>query len=322
MGNRVHLELLTQGVEVWNDWREKNPGVIPDLEEADLGRASLAGLELREANLHRAHLLVAKLLRANFQGADLRGVNLRVADLREVNFKNANLQGAHLGHSDLHVANFRGADLQEANLRGVFVVGADFREANLRGADLQGTHLLGADLRGADFSGADLQGQICMGPGSTGRTWLIPRKHPKVFLSGVKRMEPFYDPLTRRREDAVAPYREWVIGPTHSPDNPRCCNLRPSCFVPQSLWASSFPTIRYPGCEVGTKIAPHPMVKENALSPFSVQETVTSSSLQDGVRSIKLGTWEYREVVQQGPHVLPFEACGPSQHLTQIKIRR
>ncbi len=71
MGNREHLELLTQGAEVWNVWREKNPGVIPDLEEADLGRASLAGVDLREANLHRAHLLVAKLLRANFQGANL-----------------------------------------------------------------------------------------------------------------------------------------------------------------------------------------------------------------------------------------------------------
>ncbi len=52
MGNREHLKLLTQGAEVWNDWREKNPGVIPDLEEADLGRASLAGVDLREANLH------------------------------------------------------------------------------------------------------------------------------------------------------------------------------------------------------------------------------------------------------------------------------
>ncbi len=81
MGNREHLKLLTQGAEVWNDWREKNPGVIPDLEEADLGRASLAGVDLREAN-----------------------------------FKDANLQGAHLGHSDLHVANFRGADLREVDL--------------------------------------------------------------------------------------------------------------------------------------------------------------------------------------------------------------
>ena len=51
------------------------------------------------------------------------------------------------------------------------------------------------------------------------------------------------------------------------------------------------------------------------------KKPVICISLQDGVRSIKLGTWEYREVVQQGPHVLPFEACGPSQHLTQKKIQ-
>ena len=43
MGDREHMEVLTQGAEVWNDWREKNPGVMPDLEEADLGRASKLG---------------------------------------------------------------------------------------------------------------------------------------------------------------------------------------------------------------------------------------------------------------------------------------
>ena len=51
MGNREHLKLLTQGAEVWNDWREKNPGVIPDLQGIHLLGADLRGADLREVDL-------------------------------------------------------------------------------------------------------------------------------------------------------------------------------------------------------------------------------------------------------------------------------
>jgi hypothetical protein len=33
MANPEHLELLRQGVEVWNEWRTKEPLVLPDLHE-------------------------------------------------------------------------------------------------------------------------------------------------------------------------------------------------------------------------------------------------------------------------------------------------
>ena len=31
MANPEHLEILKQGVDVWNRWREENPEVKPDL---------------------------------------------------------------------------------------------------------------------------------------------------------------------------------------------------------------------------------------------------------------------------------------------------
>jgi hypothetical protein len=31
MANPEHLEILKQGVEAWNEWREKNPDIEPDL---------------------------------------------------------------------------------------------------------------------------------------------------------------------------------------------------------------------------------------------------------------------------------------------------
>ncbi len=36
MANQEHLALLKQGVEVWNKWRKKNPGIRSDLRQAHL----------------------------------------------------------------------------------------------------------------------------------------------------------------------------------------------------------------------------------------------------------------------------------------------
>ena len=33
MANAEHLELLRQGVDLWNEWRRKSPLIVPDLSE-------------------------------------------------------------------------------------------------------------------------------------------------------------------------------------------------------------------------------------------------------------------------------------------------
>jgi uncharacterized protein YjbI with pentapeptide repeats len=53
MANQEQLDLLRQGVEVWNQWRAKNPTVQPNLQ-----RASLAGLDLRKANFSSATWII------------------------------------------------------------------------------------------------------------------------------------------------------------------------------------------------------------------------------------------------------------------------
>lgn len=47
MANPEHVEILKQGVEVWNRWREKNP-----FKEIDFEGANLEGLDLKEASLN------------------------------------------------------------------------------------------------------------------------------------------------------------------------------------------------------------------------------------------------------------------------------
>ena len=83
MANEEHLDTLKQGLEVWNQWKGKNPDVRPDLRRANLGGADLSGADLRAANLRKANLRKADLSVAQLNdGADLRGAYLRGANLR------------------------------------------------------------------------------------------------------------------------------------------------------------------------------------------------------------------------------------------------
>ena len=58
-----HLDVLKQGVRVWNEWRQKNPGAEPDLAGAKLSKANL-----KEANLSETDLRWADLTSANLEG--------------------------------------------------------------------------------------------------------------------------------------------------------------------------------------------------------------------------------------------------------------
>ncbi|QTA79803.1 Pentapeptide repeat-containing protein [Desulfonema limicola] len=69
MANQEHLEILKQGVEAWNKWREENQEVKPDI----------SGADLRNQNLKSA----------NFSGVDIRGSNFNGAKLEKAVFINA-----------------------------------------------------------------------------------------------------------------------------------------------------------------------------------------------------------------------------------------
>ena len=81
MANEQHLAQLKQGVNAWNDWRKKNPGLRPNLRVAHLLRA----------NLTEAILNGADLTDASFTGADLRETLLLWATLTRTDLTGADL---------------------------------------------------------------------------------------------------------------------------------------------------------------------------------------------------------------------------------------
>jgi uncharacterized protein YjbI with pentapeptide repeats len=159
MANPENLELLQQGVDVWNAWRAEQPSVLPDLSKAELRGANLAGANLTEANLIEADLSGANLIGADLSRAKLRGAKLSGANLSGAVLYGASLFRANLGgefRANLGGANLSGANLAMANLRLAHLVDADLSGADLTQAHLNGANLGGAILIGAKLSGADL----------------------------------------------------------------------------------------------------------------------------------------------------------------------
>jgi hypothetical protein len=163
MANKEHLAILTQGVEVWNQWRKETER-IPDLQGADLSFAALNNANFRGANLYGVDLRSGNLVHANFRDANLStanlsyaklvGADLTGADLETAAAGNAKLTNANLSNADLTNATFRNADFSNANLNLTDLMYADLSRANLSGAQLELASLFRTDLRGAKFKNA------------------------------------------------------------------------------------------------------------------------------------------------------------------------
>jgi hypothetical protein len=86
-----HLELLRQGVDVWNAWRMKIP--CPDLSRADLSEWKLSGANLSRADLRRADLSGADLTDANLRAAVLYGAQLVGTNLKDATLTDCSVYG-------------------------------------------------------------------------------------------------------------------------------------------------------------------------------------------------------------------------------------
>jgi len=133
MANAEHLEILNQGVEIWNKWRADNPTVNIDLMSANLFGVNLSGVDLHDADLRRTNLREANLSSANLSKAQLYRCNINRANLTNADLSDANLYRAYFGRADLSGANLSGADMQLSILVETKLEGAILRNAKVHG---------------------------------------------------------------------------------------------------------------------------------------------------------------------------------------------
>jgi TIR domain/Pentapeptide repeats (8 copies) len=193
MANREHLDLLKQGVEVWNKWRKEYPDVRPDLSgadlfDADLRNVNLSDADLKDANLRGAYFSDADLSDANFMNAVLVGVYFSYADLSNADFSDANLMGASFND-----ANLSNTQLARANLSFVDLDGANLYSAKFHSVVLHRTVFAWVDL--CTIEGLDTV--IHQGPSIIDvKTVRFPEGTTRIhFLRGVGFSDAFIDYL-------------------------------------------------------------------------------------------------------------------------------
>ena len=93
----------------WNSWRQSNPDLEIDLEEAKLFALNLTGANLSNTNLTEAVFYKSKINSVNFSGSDLTHTEFYELNIKNSNFLNANLRGSNFSKAKVLNCNTDGS---------------------------------------------------------------------------------------------------------------------------------------------------------------------------------------------------------------------
>ncbi|UCF93568.1 MAG: pentapeptide repeat-containing protein [Desulfobacterales bacterium] len=158
MGNQKHVDIISQGVEVWNKWREENPEIRPDLFEWSPDADNYDNCNFSNADLRNVGFEEIWLCGSDFSGADLRNADFFDANVAECDFTNANLAGASFMGADLSYADLSGANLTGVNFEGANLIDTCFENATIVDCKIYGISAWGVITEGAIQSGLIISG--------------------------------------------------------------------------------------------------------------------------------------------------------------------
>ncbi len=160
MANQEQLDILKQGVGIWNKWRKENITVQINLSLVDLNHTSLNNILLMTADLSNAVLERADLSDANLVGANLSSANLKRVILERANLNGSNLEGTNLSNAKLGFTKIKETNLKGSNLEGSDLIQSDLSLSDLSRANLRETNLSQSNLIGTNLIGSDLEGAL------------------------------------------------------------------------------------------------------------------------------------------------------------------
>lgn len=99
--NKDHYKIWLLGVETWNEWRERNPKIKPNLAARRFSKLDLRGFNLRGVILTDATLTDINLAGVNLCSADFSGVKMIRVNLQQAYLHAVKLRYAYLSHVDI-----------------------------------------------------------------------------------------------------------------------------------------------------------------------------------------------------------------------------
>ena len=152
------VELLKSGSKKWNQWRQENPNIWPNLICADLRGADLSNCDLHYASMQHANLTGANLKEAWLSATHFEQANLSQADLSGAYAEWALLPLANLDNCIAMETDFTKAILQQATANGANFASSCFQHAILRWVNLKDAYLSNSDFTSSDMRFSNFEG--------------------------------------------------------------------------------------------------------------------------------------------------------------------
>ena len=127
-------QMLMQGANIWNAWRERNPGQVHFAKPNWYDCPGPGGVQLKGRN------------RINFSGMNLSRVSIFAAFAEGLNLRDAVFEDAHFEEGDFSRANFSGATFHNTKFNKTILTGAIFDGATFVNCNLNRVNLVGASF--------------------------------------------------------------------------------------------------------------------------------------------------------------------------------
>lgn len=171
--NPKHIEALLKGKDFWNEWRIKNPKVIPQLIWANLDHMDLSYFNLKDADLNGASLWGTNFSFANLENTNLQGVHADEAIFIEANLNDVQASGMQACNANFinsimtnwltYDGKFYDSDLTNANLKNSELGGCEFNNCTLTNADFENADLTNCNFTKAILNGTNLKNTLLIG---------------------------------------------------------------------------------------------------------------------------------------------------------------
>lgn len=226
MANPEHLAKLKEGVEAWNEWRDNNPDIIPDLQDHkfkftfdekpapqgnNFKRIAMLGEQLEQINFCDTNLKGTTIIAASFKGAMLTRANLEGAYIAMTDFRGAMLGGVIFKQAHLSDVNFEEVWLHSANFAGANFVESNLKKANCMGASFVGAKFMWTEMPGARVCGVKYDNEmVCTGinvDGCTGSQKFVRHVRDLEYIQDFKQEHPALHRLWHITSDCG---RSWI----------------------------------------------------------------------------------------------------------------